>query len=130
MPPRALLTLSVLPKAYAICRLDPATPIPSWAMTGDFWSLIRTHDELSVVCEELAIPSDLSCEGGWRILKCEGPLDLALTGIMAAIAEPLADAGVSIFPLATYDTDYVLVKHAQIETATQALTGYGHIVNV
>jgi hypothetical protein len=130
MPPRALLTLSALPKTYAICRLDPATPIPSWAMTGDFWSLIRTRDELSVVCEEHALPPDISRESGWRILKCEGPLDFALTGIMAAIAEPLADAGVSIFPLATYDTDYVLVKHAQIETAAQALIGYGHVVNV
>ena len=130
MPPRALLTLSFLPKTYAICRLDPATPNPAWAMTGDFWSLIRTRDELSVVCEEHALPKDISREGGWRILKCEGPLDFALTGIMAAIAEPLADAGVSIFPLATYDTDYVLVKHAQIEIAAQALIDYGHVVNV
>src|SRR5262245_61195302 len=130
MPQRAMLTLSVLSKTYAICRLDPAMPVPSWAMTGDFWSLIRTRDELSIVCEEHALPADISREGGWRILKCEGPLDFALTGIMAAIADPLADAGVSIFPLATYDTDYVLVKHVQIEIAAQALIDYGHAGNV
>src|SRR5215510_13639068 len=130
MPPRALLTLSVLPKTYAICRLDPTVPMPSLSATGDFWSMIRTRDELSIVCDETALPPTRAREGGWRILKCEGPLDFALTGIMAAIADPLADAGVSIFPLATYDTDYVLVKDVQLETAVQALIDYGHVVNV
>ena len=127
--PRALLTLSIQPGTYAICRLDSDTPIPSWAAQGAFWSIIRTSDELSVVCVENAVPAATKREGGWRILKCEGPLDFALTGIMAAIAEPLADAGVSIFPLATYDTDYVLVKEAQLETCRHALMAYGHVVH-
>ena len=127
--PRSLLTLSVLPDAYAICRLDPATPVPSWAADGAFWAAVRTTDELSVVCLERAIPQPIARAGGWRILKCEGPLDFALTGIMASIAEPLAEAGVSIFPLATYDTDYVLVKESQLELAKQALTAYGHAVH-
>jgi hypothetical protein len=127
--PRALLTLSVLPENYAICRLDPAAAPPLWALQGSFWSVTRTADETSIVCVETAVPSQTQHEAGWRILKCEGPLDFGLTGIMASIAEPLADAGVSIFPLATYDTDYVLVKDAELETASQALTDYGHIVH-
>ena len=127
--PRSLLTLSIQPGTYAICRLGSEAPLPSWAAKGPFWSIIRTSDELSIVCLERDVPPDTKREGGWRILKCEGPLDFALTGIMAAIAEPLADAGVSIFPLATYDTDYVLVKEAQLETSRQALTSYGHVVH-
>jgi uncharacterized protein len=127
--PRALLTISVLPGNYAICRLDPSAAPPLWAMQGRFWSVIRTADETSIVCVETAVPQGTQHEAGWRILKCEGPLDFALTGIMASIAEPLADAGVSIFPLATYDTDYVLVQDVQLETASQALTDYGHVVH-
>lgn len=128
--PRALLTISTLPHRYAICRLDSAAPLPKWAMQGTFWSMIRTADEMSIVCLETYVPPDVTHENGWRILKCEGPLDFALTGIMASIAEPLADAGVSIFPLATYETDYVLVKEAALESASNALTSYGHVVNV
>jgi hypothetical protein len=63
-------------------------------------------------------------------LKCEGPLDYSLPGIIASSAEPLADAGVPIFPIATYDTDYILVKEQHLETAINALTGYGHAVVV
>ena len=128
--PRALLTMSVLPNRYAICRLDAATLPPLWAMQGEFWSVIRTTDETSIVCLEALVPEDALHENGWRIIKCEGPLDFALTGIMASIAEPLADASVSIFPLATYDTDYFLVKETQLESASQTLTDYGHIVHV
>jgi hypothetical protein len=123
-----MLTLSILPKTFAICRLDPQSPIPSWGADGSFWSAIRTRDELSIVCEDSAMPVVAPREGGWRILKCEGPLDFALTGIMASIAEPLADAGVAIFPLATYDTDYVMVKDGQLDMAIQALISYGHVV--
>jgi uncharacterized protein len=128
--PRALLTLSVLPNTYGICKLPPKTPLPSWATSGSmFWSVIGTPDELSIVCEESSLPATATREGGWRILKCEGPLDFGLTGIMAAIADPLADAGVAIFPLATYDTDYVLVKQSQLDIALHALVGYGHVVH-
>jgi hypothetical protein len=128
--PRAMLTLTVLPESYAICRLEPQIVVPPpWATRRPFWSAIRTREEFSVVCVEEEVPLAVTREGGWRILKCEGPLDFALTGIMASIAEPLADAGVSIFPLATYDTDYVLVKDSQLDVARRALSVYGHNVN-
>src|SRR5688572_2321469 len=115
MSPRALLTLSVLPDLYAICKLGPQAVTPDWAIRGDFHSVTRTRDEPSIVCLERNLPAGLSAATGWRTLKLEGPLDFALTGIIAAVAEPLADAGVAIFPIATYDTDYVLVKDAQLD---------------
>jgi hypothetical protein len=128
MSPRALLTLTVLPDRYAICRLDPKADVPHWSAKGDFVSISRTPDELSVVCLETNVPANVPCEEGWRILRCEGPLDLSLTGIMASLAEPLADAGVPIFPIATHHTDYILIKEAHLGTATRALSGYGHAV--
>jgi hypothetical protein len=130
MTPRALLTLTVLPERYAISRLDPNAEVPGWSSNGQFTSISRTPDELSIVCAESSVPPGLTCEPGWRVLKCEGPLDYSLTGIVASLAEPLADASVPIFPIATYDTDYLLIKENHLETAIQALAGYGHAVRV
>jgi len=128
MSPRALLTLTVLPERYAICRLDPHADVPQWSAQGQFVSVSRTPEELSIVCRAASVPADVTCEPGWRVLKCEGPLDYALPGIMASLAEPLAEAGVPIFPIATHDTDYILVKEQHLETAINALTAYGHAV--
>ena len=130
MTPRALLTLTVFPDRYAICRLGPSEPIPAWANADHFVSVSRTRDELSIVCPEANVPQGVTAARGWRVLKCEGPLDYALTGIMASLAEPLADAGVPIFPIATHDTDYVLIKEPQLDAAVHALTSYGHAVRV
>jgi len=110
--------------------LEAQADVPTWAGTGEFVSVSRTPDELSIVCLETNVPSGVSCEPGWRILKCEGPLDYALPGIIASLAEPLAGAGVPIFPIATYETDYILVKEQQLESAINALVGYGHAVRV
>ena len=130
MNPRALLTLTVFPHRYSICRLDPKAAVPDWATGDDFLSISRTQEELSIVCLERNVPAGVTCASGWRVLKCEGPLDYGLTGIMASLAEPLADAGVPIFPIATHDTDYLLIKEPQLEIATHALTSYGHAVRV
>lgn len=130
MTRRALLTLTVFPERYAISRLDANAGVPDWSAKGAFVSISRTPDELSIVCLESSVPAGTTCEPGWRVLKCEGPLDSALTGIVASLAEPLADAGVPIFPIATHDTDYILVKESHLETAIRALTGYGHAVRV
>lgn len=130
MSPRALLTLTVLPGRYAISKLDAKSEVPLWAREGQFVSVTRTATELSVVCEEDRVPAGISCVAGWRVLRCEGPLDWALTGIVASLAEPLADAGISIFPIATHDTDYLLIREPQLDHAIQVLTGYGHAIRV
>jgi hypothetical protein len=130
MNPRALLTLTVFPGRYAISRLDAKADVPHWSKDGEFVSISRTPDELSIVCLEANVPAGIMCELGWRVLKCEGPLDSELTGIMVSIAEPLAHASIPIFPIATHDTDYILVKESHLETAIRALTGYGHAVRV
>jgi hypothetical protein len=130
MAPRALLTLTLLSDRYAICRLDPNAELPEWCRSGEFVSMSRTPDELSIVCLESSVPSGIECESGWRILKCEGPLDYTLPGIIASLAIPLADAGVPIFPVATHETDYILVKELHLQIAINALTSYGHAVRV
>jgi hypothetical protein len=120
------LTLSSLPGTFAVCRLPVHDPMPTWATQSSFFSITRTADELSIVCDDHLVPPGVQCERPWRALKIEGPLPFELTGILLSVAAPLADAGISIFALATYDTDYVLVREAQWEQAKAALVKSGH----
>jgi hypothetical protein len=121
--------LTLLPERLAICRLPAGALVPEWAqVAGPLVSITRTADELSVVCDEADVPAEVTAERGWRALRVAGPLDFALTGVLAALVAPLAEAGVSIFALSTYDTDYVLVRETDVERAVAALAGAGHTV--
>jgi hypothetical protein len=85
-------------------------------------------DETSIVCPEADVPPDVKCDRGWLAIKIESPLDLSEVGIVLSLASPLANAGVSIFVVSTYDTDYVLVREGQLKTALSALAEDGHTV--
>jgi hypothetical protein len=125
---RPALTLSLLPDTLAVCRLSADAAVPVWAWTGEPASVTRTRDELSVVCRADAVPEGVRRESGWRCLMVEGPLDFALTGILAAITAPLAEAGIPLFAVSTFDTDYLLVKADQFRRAMDVLRGAGHRV--
>jgi hypothetical protein len=126
------LTLSPLPETFAICRLGPNAAPPPWAATGLFYSITRTADELSVICAEANVPSPLSgsvsCNRGWRCLKVDGPMDFNTIGVVASLSTPLAAAGVSVFVVSSYDTDYLLVKRENFENAVNVLRHDGHKV--
>jgi hypothetical protein len=129
MPGAIHLRLFLLDCRLAVCRLGPHDEVPGWAGAGAFNSVTRTSNELSIVCAENAIPEGLAREGGWRIFQVEGPLDFALTGLLASITGPLAEAGVSLFALSTFDTDYVMVRDRAVEIAVLALRAAGHRVD-
>lgn len=124
------MRLRVLDGEYAVCRLADAAQAPAVPPRGTgFWSLTEVGEERSLVClEDLApTPSEgTTVVGGWRILEVLGPLDLALTGVLAALAGPLARANVPIFPIATHDTDWILLPGVQLDAALGALRRAGH----
>ncbi len=121
------LTLDLVPGSYAICRWAPGEPLPPWIMQGEFFSVTRTPSELSAVCDVAAVPSGVKAEAPWLMLAVRGPLDFSLTGVLAALATPLAAAGISIFAISTYDTDYVLVRSDDMERAVRTLRKPGTI---
>jgi hypothetical protein len=134
---RASLPLALLPGTLAVCRLDADAPVPAWALASrPISAIMRTPDELSLVVAESALPGGddeprppgLKVEPGWRAFVVRGPLPFDLVGIFASVAGPLAEAGLSIFALATFDTDYVLVKAADVARAREALVAAGHEV--
>jgi hypothetical protein len=124
------LPLTVLPQTLAVCRFDAAAPIPVWLEgVRGFVSMTRTDDELSVVAPQERVPAGLQCERDYRAIKVRGPLPLNLIGIFASLATPLAEAGLSIFPVATYDTDYMLLKARDLGRAIDVLRSAGHTVS-
>lgn len=108
----------------AICRMEKNSQIPSWAKKSSFFSISKTDDELSIVCEEKNVPAEIKSEKNWRGLKVEGPLDFSLTGILASLANPLAAAKISIFAISTFDTDYVLMKNEKLGAAVKILRSF------
>ena len=124
----AKLTLSLLANFLSICRLEPEADIPSWALAGNFFSITRTKEELSIVCPQAAVPEGTRCEKNFRCLKVEGPLEFSLTGILASLTAALTQAGIGVFALSTYDTDYLLVREEQVDRAVQKLSQAGHRV--
>ncbi|HEX3029820.1 MAG TPA: ACT domain-containing protein [Clostridia bacterium] len=122
------LVLSEMKNKLGICRLNNASAIPEWAVKGSFYSITRTQDELSVVCNQEDIPESVDYEGEWRGLKVEGPLDFSLIGILASISSALAKKGISIFAISTYETDYILMKDDKYKPAVEALEAEGFVV--
>ncbi len=122
------LVIHVLPGRYAICRLRATDRVPAGLFSDPFYSVTRTPEELSIVCLEASAPAGVQSERDRRLLAVEGPLDFSLTGILADLAGTLATAGVSIFSLSTYDTDYLLVRDRDLPAAAQALRAAGHTI--
>ncbi len=123
-----ILNLVVLNKFYAICHFDKTLSIPQWLSKSDFYSLTRTRDELSIVCDQEVIkPSnEFLIDSDWRCIKIDSLLDLSLTGIIADIYNSLKESKIPIFTISTYNRDYFLVKNQNLGRATESLRRIGH----
>ncbi len=124
------MIFSVLPETFAIVRIGESEDVPRWASGGPFLSITRTADELSIVCRESSVPAGTHADRGWQCLKIEARIPLNTIGVAAECTSILAKAGISVFPIATYDTDYFLVKGDRLEKASDALRSAGHSVRV
>jgi len=119
----------VLAAPLALCRFAPADAIPEWTSSArTFLTISRTPTELSIVADDVAIPKSVSAQRGYRAVRVEGPLPLTLIGVFASLASPLAAASIAIFPIATYDTDYILIHEDVLSRAVAVLEGAGYRV--
>ena len=115
-----------IPGRLAIVRLAPGSEVPSWASTGSVSAVLRTSEELTIVCDQMAVPESMKFERDWVALGVEGPLPFSMTGVLAALLEPLAAEQIAVFVLSTFDTDYILVKADQSARALEVLRHDGH----
>lgn len=121
--------LRLLAGEMAVCRLGPTEPAPGWASGPPFSCVLRTPHELSVVCAAPNVPPDVRHESGWRAFELVGPVPFTTTGVVSSLAAPLAEAGIGIFVLSTFDTDYLLVKQGALLDAVGVLRKAGFVVN-
>ncbi len=122
-----MITLKKLDQEFTICKLTPDATIPDWIWASSLYSISKTADELSLICEQdkIAPYPNMLQSNDWKCLQVLGPLDFSLTGILSSIAQPLAENKISIFALSTYDTDYILVKKENFIRAQEVLEGSG-----
>ena len=125
MTSRPALELAWVEGRYAICRLPADAPTPE-IPAARFVTVTRTAEELSLVCDEERAPDGAPREGPYALFRVAGELPLGLTGILASLLEPLAAAGIAIFALSTFDTDYVLLRSENQGRAESVLREAGH----
>ena len=120
------LSLEVLPQRLSICRFPPDSVIPDGVCDSDFYSVTRTPNELSVITATDYAPPECEKEGGWRAIRVGAVLDFSLTGVIISLASPLAEAGISILPISTYETDYFVLRETDLQRAIEVLRKAGH----
>jgi predicted N-acetyltransferase YhbS len=125
-PPR--LSLRTVAGTFAVCKLPSDSPIPSWATAGDVFSVTRTLDELSLVCREQFVPQDAACERDWGCLRVAGSMPFTLIGVLASLTAAVARAGIGVFAVSTFDTDYLFIQQVDMPRAIAALRAAGHRV--
>jgi GNAT superfamily N-acetyltransferase len=126
---RTTRRLLVLKDTFAVCKLDKDSALPTWVTSSEFFSITRTNDELSLVCPEAIVPDDAPCERGWRCLRVAGTMPFSVVGVLASVVTPLAEAGISVFAISTFDTDYLLVKEQDFEPTVAKLQAVGHLIS-
>jgi len=118
------MLLQKLPNDLTICKVADIQDIP---LQSELFFVGKTDEELSLVCNTEDTPRrTLSCDDGWKGFRIQGELDFSLTGILAKISAVLAQNGIAIFAISTYNTDYVLVKKENFEAAMHTLQQAGY----
>lgn len=120
------MKLKTLNDTFAIHRLAPDADIPKEILTSELYSITRTDEELSILCPANILLDSQKKDSPWSCIKVQGPLDFSLTGILARLSGILATAEISIFALSTFDTDYILVRIENIESAETVLKSEGY----
>jgi uncharacterized protein len=118
---------SVLEGKFCMAKLPPGSDLGSWSSGGAFCSTTCSDEEISIVCIEDTAPPFAEIERNWKGLKVQGPLDFALQGVLLSLLQPLSDAGIAVFVLSTYSTDYIFVKQYHLQKAIEALQAVGHV---
>ncbi len=122
------MNFQILAEELAVCRLAADAAVPAGILNAGFCTVTRTADELSLVLSVDHVQSDWEVERTWRALKIQGPLEFTMVGVIARISAPLAEAGIPIFVVSTFETDYLLVKIEQFEKTCDLLKAEGHAV--
>ena len=120
------MEIKALAQRFSICKLADFSDLKK---LNGCWFMARTDEEISLVCAEADVPpSALVRSDGWRGFRIEGTLDFSLIGVLARLSAVLAQSGIGIFAVSTYNTDYILTKAEDFPGALEALERAGYRV--
>ena len=127
-------TLARVAGRFAVARLAADAPIPPWAAAAlaapsSLASVTRTRDELSIVCDDDTVPTDVRAERDFAVFRVAGTIDFSVVGMLATFTRALADAGVSVLAISTFDTDYLLVRTRDLPRARGVLASVAVLVD-
>jgi hypothetical protein len=118
------MRLKFIKSDFSVCKLRDLSQLN---LSAGFYFVSKTPDEISLVCFTEDVPGNaVKAEHGWKAFRVEGPLDFALVGILARISAILTTAGISLFAVSTYDTDYIMVKADKIDEAREEMLNAGY----
>lgn len=123
------IEFEILSGAFSVCKLNPTEQIPAWLSKSSFSSITKTVDELSIVCEQGLVPTDVEAERDWVGLRIVGTIAFSQTGVISSITSPLAEAKISVFAISTFNTDYLFIKKENQEEAIITLKSNGLVVS-
>lgn len=120
------MDIKVIDKEFAVCKIEDISEVN---FNDEFCFVGKTDEELSIVCSSEFVPENaIACDMGWKAFRIEGVLDFSLTGILAKVANILADVKIPIFAVSTYNTDYILVKNEFFEKTLDVLKANGYAI--
>ena len=119
------MRILTVPGRYAVARRPTGSPLPTPPSTTELFVVAVTADEVSIVADEDALADEPIVEPGWACFRVEGSMDFGLVGVLAALTGPLAQAGIPLFAVSTFDTDYLLVKADRADDALAAWQAAG-----
>lgn len=123
-------TLHRYPEKLVVAQLGPGAEVPAWAESASVFSIVATATETTVVCAGRSVPKKVTQAGPFTAYAVRGPLDLALTGVLASLLEPLAVAEIPVFTVSTYPTDWILVPIGRADDAAEEWRRRGHVVEI
>ena len=115
------MVLELLDKDYSVYQFNVDHQINKNIFDHDFISITKTKNEISVVATTGLFEQFVKREDNWKILKIDGILDFNLTGIISKISAILANNGISVFVISTYNTDYIMIKEDKLEKTIKVL---------
>ena len=120
------MKIEKLPYDLTVCKLQSATDL---ALDADFYFIGKTDEELSLVCKTDDVPAQTAArDDGWRAFRIQGVLDFSMVGVLSKLSGILAENGIGLFAVSTYNTDYILVKKENFERAITSLAAAGYTV--
>ena len=120
------MKLKTLSYDLTVCKVDSVADVNQ---NAEFYFIGKTDEELSLVCRTEDVPAKtVERDDGWRGFRIEGVLDFSLVGILSKLSTILAENGIGIFAVSTYNTDYILVKAENFERAMAVLAAAGYEV--